>query len=134
MFPAVEPIDRLHIFLHHFLPSVVFFNFPLVNTSSRTRRDRQQINSALGAIQVLRNAIFLQIGPHPPPRKANNIEHYTFVTLFSGKSNTPPHPHLRYVTLEWPLIRNRQTNCGKLNWPSFDAALCLLLRCHSSVT
>ena len=61
---------------------------------------------ALGAIQVLRNAIFLQIGPHPPPRNINNIEHYTFVTLFSGKSDTPtmPHPHLRYVTLEWPLM------------------------------
>ena len=40
--------------------------------------------------------------PHPPPRNANNIEHYTFVTLFPGKSDTP-HPHLRYVTLEWPL-------------------------------
>ena len=34
-----------------------------------------------GAIQVLRNAIFLEIGPPPPPRNANNIEHYTFVTL-----------------------------------------------------
>ena len=30
----------------------------------------------LGAIQVLRNAIFLQIGPPPTPRNANNIEHY----------------------------------------------------------
>ena len=30
-----------------------------------------------GAIQVLRNAIFLEIGPHPPPRNANNIEHIT---------------------------------------------------------
>ena len=52
---------------------------------------------------MLRNAIFLEIGPPPPPRNANNIEHYTFVTLFSRKSDTP-HPHLRYVTLEWPLI------------------------------
>ena len=55
-----------------------------------------------GAIEVLRNAIFLEIGPHPTPRNANNIEHYTFVTLFSGKYYHPPLPHLRYVTLEWP--------------------------------
>ena len=41
-----------------------------------------------GAIQVLRNAIFLEIGP-PPPRNANSIEHYTFITLFSRKSDTP---------------------------------------------
>ena len=47
--------------------------------------------------------IFWKLDPHPPPRNANNIKHYTFVTLFSRKSDTP-HPHLRYVTLEWPLI------------------------------
>ena len=28
----------------------------------------------------------------PPPRNANNIEHYTFVMLFSRKSDTPPPP------------------------------------------
>ena len=39
-----------------------------------------------GAIQVLRNAIFLEIGH---PRNANNVEHYTFVTLFSRKSDPP---------------------------------------------
>ena len=49
------------------------------------------LKHALGAIQVLRNAIFLEIGP-PLPRNANNIEHYTFVTLFSRKSDTPPPP------------------------------------------
>ena len=47
---------------------------------------------------------FWKLDPHPPPRNANNIEYYTFVTLFSRKSDTPPHPHLRYVTLEWPPI------------------------------
>ena len=49
---------------------------------------------------------FWKLDPHPPPRNgtnANNIEHYTFVMLFSRKSDTP-YPHLRYVTLEWPLI------------------------------
>ena len=33
---------------------------------------------------------------------ANNIEPYTFIMLFPGKSDTP-YPQLRYVTLEWPL-------------------------------
>ena len=44
---------------------------------------------------------FWKLDPHPPPRNANNIEHYTFVMLFP-ENQTPPHPHLRYVTLEWP--------------------------------
>ena len=58
-----------------------------------------------GAIQVLRNAIFLEIGPPPTPRNANNIENYTFVTLFPENQTPPPrHPHLRYITLEWPLL------------------------------
>ena len=74
-------------------------------------------NPPLRASQVLRNAIFLEIGPPPPPRNANNIEHYTFVTLFSRKSDTP-HPHLRYLTLEWPLAsvskigHFRSLHCG----------------------
>ena len=33
-----------------------------------------------------------KLDPHPPPRSANSIEHYTFVTLFSGKSDTRPLP------------------------------------------
>ena len=45
----------------------------------------------LGAIQVLRNAFFLGIWPQPTPRNANNVELYTFVTLFSRKVDTP-HP------------------------------------------
>ena len=57
-----------------------------------------------GAIQVLRNAFFLEIGPHPvapthPLVTLITLNLYTFVTLFSGKVDTP-HPHLRYVTLE----------------------------------
>ena len=55
--------------------------------------------------------LFWQLDPHPPPRNANNIEHYTFVTLFSRKSDTP-HPHLRYVTLEWP---QSQSECD-IRW------------------
>ena len=63
---------------------------------------------------MLRNAIFLEIGP-PPPHNANNIEHYTFVTLFSRKSD-PPHPHLRYVTLEWPHNHITALVCGAETW------------------
>ena len=56
----------------------------------------------IGAIQVLRNAVGCVscgfIGPfkcyvplfswkfEPPPRNANNVEPFTFVTLFSGES------------------------------------------------
>ena len=45
---------------------------------------------------------FGKLDPHPPPRNANNIEHNTFVTFFP--ENLTPHPHRRYVTLEWPLM------------------------------
>ena len=38
--------------------------------------------------------------PHPPPRNANNIEHYTFVAFFSRKSD--PTPIWVTETLEWP--------------------------------
>ena len=46
---------------------------------------------------------FGKLDPHPPPRNVNNIEHYTFVTLFPENMTPPPHPHRCYVTLEWPL-------------------------------
>ena len=42
-----------------------------------------------------------KLDPHPPPRNANNIVPYTFVTLFSRKCDNP-HRHLRYVTFESP--------------------------------
>ena len=41
-----------------------------------------------GAIQVLRNAFSWKFDLHPPPRNANNVEPYTFVTLFSRKPDT----------------------------------------------
>ena len=59
------------------------------------------MKSKLGGHSSVTYRFFLEIGPPPTPHNANNIEHYTFVTLFSRKSDTP-HPHLRYVTLEWP--------------------------------
>ena len=46
---------------------------------------------------------------------ANNVETYTFVTLFPRQFDTPPHPHLRYVTLEWPrrqLIKKNDVRHG----------------------
>ena len=54
----------------------------------------------IGAIQVLRNAFSWKLDLHPPPHNANDVEPYTFVTLFPRKCR----PHLHYVTLEWPLI------------------------------
>ena len=56
-----------------------------------------------GVIQVLRNAFPRKLDPHPPPHNANNVVPYIFVTLFSRKCDTPrTHPHMRYVTPEWP--------------------------------
>ena len=59
---------------------------------------------SVGAIQVLRNAFFLEnkIVTHPPPRNSNNFEPNTIVMLFSGKFYTPPPLH--YATLEWPRV------------------------------
>ena len=48
------------------------------------------------------------LDPHPPPRSANNVKPYTFVTLFPKKIGHPPPPHLRYVTLEWPQCKCKQ--------------------------
>ena len=42
-----------------------------------------------------------ELASHPPPRNANIVEPYTFVTLFPGPFDSTP--HRRYVTLEWPL-------------------------------
>ena len=53
--------------------------------------------SVYGAIQVLRNAFIQRIWPHPPPSNANNVDPYTFVTLFSGKADTP-HPMVIHNT------------------------------------
>ena len=39
--------------------------------------------SVLGAIQVLCNTFFWKLDLHPLLRNANNVEPYTFVTLFS---------------------------------------------------
>ena len=63
----------------------------------------------LGPFKCYVTLFFWKLDPHPPPRNANNIEQYTFVTLFSRKGDTP-HPHLRYVTLEWPLYAQVPNN------------------------
>ena len=43
----------------------------------------------MGAFKCYVTLFFWKLDPHPPPRNANNIEHYTFVTLLSRKSDTP---------------------------------------------
>ncbi len=58
------------------------------------------IKSLRGHSSVTYRNFFWKLDPHSPPRNANNIEHYTFVTLFL-ENLTHPYPHLRYVTLEW---------------------------------
>ena len=55
----------------------------------------------LGVIQVFFSWKF---DPHPPPRNANNVEPYTFVTLFSGKADTPPTPTALRNTWMGPYI------------------------------
>ena len=44
---------------------------------------------------------------HPPPRNANNVEHYTLVTLFSRKIWHPPPPSALRNTWMAPLRLNR---------------------------
>ena len=63
----------------------------------RWERLQYQLLQELGAIQVLRNTFFWKLDHHPPPRNANNIEPYTFVTLFSGKCDTLPLFELDYL-------------------------------------
>ena len=43
----------------------------------------------IGAIQVLRNTFFCKLDTHQYPRNVNNVEPYFFITLFSGRSDTP---------------------------------------------
>ena len=48
-----------------------------------------------GVIQVLCNAFPLEFGPPPTPRNANNVEPYTFETVFPEKCDTPTPSALR---------------------------------------
>ena len=59
----------------------------------------------LGPFKCYVTLFFWKLDPHPPPHNANNIEPYTFVMLFL--CDTHPHPHLRYVTREWPLRKEK---------------------------
>ena len=77
----------------------------------------------LGAIQVLLNLFFWKLDPHPPPRNANNIEPYTFVTLSPGKTDTP-HLHKLIINYIHETVivkshtRNVRSMCLRHNWPS----------------
>ena len=46
----------------------------------------------MGTIQVLRNVFSWEFDSYAPPRNANNVEPYTFVTLVSGKADPPSTP------------------------------------------
>ena len=59
---------------------------------------------------------FPDIGPHALHRNANNVESYTFGTLFSRKFDTPTPPHLHYVTLERPLTSITYLYLPSLKW------------------
>ena len=62
----------------------------------------------MGPFKCYVTLFFWKLDPHPPPRNANNIEYYTFVTLSSRKSETPPPPSALRNT-EWPLCKRRLT-------------------------
>ena len=70
-----------------------------------------------------RTLFFGKVDPHPPHRNANNIEPYTFVTLFP-ENLRHPHPHLHYVTLEWPHTATFLCPCKANSPPSHQN------RCH----
>ena len=90
--------------------SVVYISHQnVVPTNCLNNRKKYHICgvSRLGPFKCYVTLFFWKLDPHLPPRNANNIEYYTFVTLFSQKIRHP-HPHLRYVTLEWPLYSGRE--------------------------
>ena len=47
---------------------------------------------AKGPFKCYVTLFFGKLDPHPPPHNANNIEHYTFVTLFPENMTPPPPP------------------------------------------
>ena len=57
----------------------------------------------VGPIQVLRNAFFLEIGPPTHPSIMQITLNLNLRNAFPGKFDTR-HPHLHYITLEWPLL------------------------------
>ncbi len=78
------------------------------NLHSQTNASHQHFAVAaddITCLQVLHNTFFWISDTHPHPRNANNVEHYTSVTLFP-RNFTTHHPALHYVTLEWPFMYN----------------------------
>ena len=76
------------------------------------------------AIQVLCKAFFWKIYTHPPTRNANNIEPYTFVMLFSGKSDNRLPPTVLHNTWMAPnayALRKKPQNgrFDKRYWDTF---------------
>ena len=62
------------------------------------------LTPAMGPFKCYLTFFSWYLGPPPTPHNANNIEPYTFIKLFYGNCDTP-HPHLSYITLEWPPYR-----------------------------
>ena len=63
----------------------------------------------LRAIEVYVKLFSWKFDLQSPPRNANNVEPYSSIMLFSRKFDTP-HPHLHYVTREWPLVLPTHNN------------------------
>ena len=122
----IDPAPHLKQVLY--LTIVLFFQFLLHYVS--VIDPHQSIGEThLGAIKVLRNAFFRKWDPHPLPRNANNIESYTFVTIFSGKFNTRYPSALRntWITLYnstviivlkymWDSLTKPETCCKISKW------------------
>ena len=105
--PRVPPLEKLsHRKKHKNRAGSLF-----PNTTAPNSKPKMYVATiwcaCLGTIQVLRNAFPSKLNPHPPPLNANNVDPYTFVTLFTGQVDTP-HRHLRYVTLESNQIKSNQ--------------------------
>ena len=103
----------------HLQPEAIFF--------LNSRHVEQLVSNirlcVLGPFKCYVTGFFGKFYPHRSPRNSNNVETYTFVTLFSGKFDTP-HPHLCFVILEWPLSPVKITYHTLQNRQSVDNRRC----------
>ena len=94
--------------------------------SLSTQRDFQ----GKGPFKCYVALFFWKLDPHPPPRNANNIEHYTFVTLFSRKSDTPPRFVAGNMDVNTPASKRSQligsSDCSKAPRNPQKVDLCVL--------
>ena len=69
-------------------PESQCFNSETAENICMVRRRSQ----SYGPFKCYITLLFWKFDTHPPPRNANNVEPYIFVTLFSGKSDILPPP------------------------------------------